>query len=183
MIPENAKSIFKGIDFEVFQWPQKMYDGSIQTFESVVRPDTVDILAVTKDQKFLYQKQTQPHRSEPFYCLPGGRIDEGEEPLAAAKRELLEETGFAGEDWELFMEVTPSSRIGYTNFTYIVRGVEKIQEQELDPGEKIWIEKLTFDELLEEADKEEFRHSLIRPLLVRAKYNPESRKKLEQKFF
>lgn len=42
------------------------------------------------------------------YELPGGRIDAGEDPLAAAKRELLEETGLVSESWEQLTEVFPA---------------------------------------------------------------------------
>lgn len=42
------------------------------------------------------------------YELPGGRIDSGEEPIEAARRELLEETGLVSERWHLLKEVFPA---------------------------------------------------------------------------
>jgi hypothetical protein len=45
-IPENAKLAFKGIIFEVWQWEQKMFDGSIEIFERIWRSPSVNILAI-----------------------------------------------------------------------------------------------------------------------------------------
>src|SRR6266567_4147904 len=95
-IPENAKKVFEGEIFDVFQWEQEMFDGSRKTFEKVERPDTANIIAFTEDGKVIILDQEQPGKDK-FVSLPGGRIDEGENPLEAAKRELLEETGFQPE--------------------------------------------------------------------------------------
>jgi ADP-ribose pyrophosphatase len=90
-LPPDAKLVFKGAIFEVWQWEQKMFDGSTQIFEKVKRPDSADVIAVVGD-KIVIETQEQPHRS-PFTCIPGGRCDENENPMDGAKRELLEETG------------------------------------------------------------------------------------------
>ena len=43
-IPKDARCVFKGVIFEVWQWEQKMFDGSMATFERIKRPDTVVII-------------------------------------------------------------------------------------------------------------------------------------------
>ena len=58
--PDSAKLMFKGVIFEVYQWQQQMYDGSTETFEALKRPDTVSIIPVTKDKKFIILRQEQP---------------------------------------------------------------------------------------------------------------------------
>src|SRR6185503_17025636 len=92
-IPKNAKRVFKGIIFDVYQWQQKIYDGSHRTFEKIKRQDTVVVLATTDDKKIIIQKQIQPGYNW-FLSSPSGRMDKpGESPRQCALRELLEETG------------------------------------------------------------------------------------------
>src|ERR1700745_3312240 len=109
-IPPDAKRVFKGVIFDAYQWEQPQYDGSVKTFEKLKRPDTVVVIAVTPENKILISHQEQPGKPA-FIGLLGGRVDEGEEPLAAAKRELLEESGYESQDWDLFFAVQPVSKI------------------------------------------------------------------------
>ncbi|HVS79005.1 MAG TPA: NUDIX domain-containing protein, partial [Candidatus Saccharimonadales bacterium] len=100
LIPVNAKKVFDGKIFDVYQWPQKMYDGTTETFEMLKRPNTVVVLAI-KDGELVILKQSQPNLQNEFMDFPGGRADEGETPLESAKRELLEETGMTFKNWKL----------------------------------------------------------------------------------
>ena len=99
--PDSAKKVFEGVLFNVYQWSQKMFDGSTTTFESLERRDTVTIIPVTEDGKIIMTKQEQPCAGT-FWSLPGGIMDPGEEAFAAAKRELMEETGHFSDDWQDF---------------------------------------------------------------------------------
>lgn len=183
MIPEDAKKVYQGTIFSVWQWAQKMYDGSTQTFEGVKRCDTSSIIGVAGD-KIIYIRQEQPHKYKAFGSLPCGRVDrKGESPLSAAQRELLEETGYASDDWEEFAANSPDGKIQRTFWTYIARNCKKTADQQLDPGEKIEVQLLSLDEFLDIADSDKFPHLDIKAEFVRAKYDPESRKKLEQKLF
>jgi len=92
-IPEYAKCVFNGIIFDVYQWQQKQFDGTTATFEKLKRPDTVMLLPVTNDKKIVITEQEQPGK-QPFIGSIGGRVDPGEDILTAAKRELLEESGY-----------------------------------------------------------------------------------------
>lgn len=143
-IPKNAKRVFKGVIFDVYQWKQKMFDGSFATFEKLKRPYTAAVIPVTKDKKILLAFDEQPDRGG-VYTTFGGRIEPGEEALLAAQRELLEESGYASNDWELFMTDTPSGKIDWNIYYYIARGCEKKSEPKPESGEKIKVEVLDFD--------------------------------------
>ena len=104
--PDNAQKVFEGVLFNVYQWPQKMFDGSTITFESLERRDTVTIIPVTEDGKIIMTKQEQPC-AKPFLSLPGGIMDPGEAVFVAAKRELMEETGYLSDDWQEFLALKP----------------------------------------------------------------------------
>lgn len=125
MLPENAKKVFKGEIFDVYQWPQKMFDNSIEIFEKISRPDTVEIIATTHDRKIIIQEQLQPDSEKAFLSVVGGRVDQGEEHLQAAKREMLEETGYLSEDWSMYFKETPSRKLICDVYVYIARNVYK----------------------------------------------------------
>lgn len=145
-IPPNAKKVFDGIIFDVYQWEQEMFDGTTSTFEMLKRPNTIEVIATVGD-KILLSKQSQPNKKD-FYSLFGGRAEGGEEPLDTAKRELLEESGLNSKDWELLKTYTPMHKIDWSIYMYVARNCTKTSDQKLDAGEKIEIVKCTFDEFI-----------------------------------
>jgi ADP-ribose pyrophosphatase len=170
-LPADAKMVFKGEVYEVWQWQQTMFDGSVQTFERLKRPDTVNVIAVV-DDKIIIEVQMQPHRRDPFLALPGGRCEAGEDPLAAAKREFLEETGYVSDDWHLWRDDRPFTSIIWETHTFIVRNCIKQQEQKLDAGERITISLVPFDEFIEKTQDPTFRHKELAAIFERAKLDP-----------
>lgn len=180
--PENATMVFKGKIFEVWQWPQKLYDGSTATFEFLKRPNTVSVIATLED-KIMILDQKQPQHDESFISLPGGRQEENEDPLVTAQRELLEETGYVSNDWELWVEYSPFQKIQWTIYYFVARDSKKQQEQKLDGGEQITLRFISLDEFIELSDNKEFDPHEISLELLKAKYEPEKRARLQKLFF
>jgi ADP-ribose pyrophosphatase len=170
-IPPQAKRVFNGIIFDVYQWEQEMFDGSKATFEKLSRPDTADVIAVTKDKRIVLTHQQQPG-SEIFYSTPGGRIDADEDPLVSAKRELLEETGYGGGTWELYMSFTPFQKIDWVLYTYIARDVSTIGEMNHEAGEKIDVVLVSIDEFMTIMASEECRDDHLALHLLRLQKDP-----------
>lgn len=154
-IHPKAKKVFSGVIFDVYQWDQKLFDGTSAIFERIKRPDAVRTIATIGDQIIILEDE-QPDR-DMVLALPGGRIDYGENPLEAAQREFLEETGYSSDNWELFHTSTPSHKVDWTIYTYIARNCKKIGEPSLDPGEKIHMKTVTFDSFIDIVTDEEFR--------------------------
>lgn len=173
--PLNAKMVFQGKIFEVWQWEQKMFDGSTEIFERLKRANTAQVIAVVGD-KILIQTQSQPDCLEPFLSLPGGRCDKNEDQLTAAKRELLEETGYASNHWTLWEEQNPVNKITWTIYTYIARDCVYAKEPHLDAGEKIQNKLITFDEFLTIPLDQRFYENKLALSLLRARLDPEFKK-------
>jgi ADP-ribose pyrophosphatase len=175
--------VFRGDIFDVYQWEQELFDGSKTIFEKLKRDDTVLVVPSTSDRKLILLEDSQPARKT-VTTFPGGRMDkEGEDPLSAVKRELLEETGYASEEWELWKSFQPVTKIDWAFYVFIAKNCKKIAEPELDPGERITMELVTLDELIAFAKKPDFMSEELALELIEAKYDPEAKKALETKLF
>jgi len=65
----------------------------------LITPDFINVAAITPDEKFLCFQQTKYSVEGPTLAPVGGYTEPGEDPLAAAHRELLEETGYESPQW------------------------------------------------------------------------------------
>jgi ADP-ribose pyrophosphatase YjhB (NUDIX family) len=167
-IPDEAKIVFRGVMFDVYQWDQEQFDGTKKTFEKIKRADTVVVFPVLNNGKIILTKQEQPGKNS-FIGTTGGRVDEGEDILSAAKRELLEESGYEAEEFILWDAQHPTSKIDWVVYTFIAKGLKKVSEPNLDSGEKIELFFVTIDELIEEGIKENFSEQEIVNHLYEAK--------------
>jgi len=154
-LPEHAKLVFKGEMFDVYQWEQVMYDGTTKVFEKLKRPDTVIVIPVLNDGRIMLTCEEQPGK-KPFIGTCGGRVDAGEDPLGAAKREFLEETGYEATDYTLWKAIQPVSKIDWAIYIFIAKGCTQVAGQTLDGGEKIEPFTVTFDEWLQMARDKSF---------------------------
>lgn len=99
----------------------------------IISPDAVIVLARTVAGQFLCFRQTKYAVQGTSLAPIGGMIDAGEEPLVAAKRELLEETGYAAENWQHLgsYALGPNRGIGVMHL-YLVENAERVGEPNSD---------------------------------------------------
>lgn len=162
LIPRSAQQVFSGQIFDVYQWPQQLFDGQLTTFEMLRRPDTVLIMAV-KDGQLVMLHEQQPNR-QARTNLPGGRVEPTDASwLAAAQRELLEETGLRFASWRLVDVIQPQTKIEWFVATYIAWDFESQQQSQHDAGERITMELLTLPEVKQAAVRiSAYESSLLR---------------------
>jgi len=146
-IPSQAKKVFTGEIFEVYHWPQKMFDGSVANFEMLKRPNTLQIIP-TIGNKIIIAKEEQPTKKMD-YTLLGGRQEKNEDPLSGAKRELLEESGLSSNDWEKYGMFSPVHKIDWDIYYFVARQCKKVASQKLDGGEKIELIEVNFNDFID----------------------------------
>lgn len=117
----------------------------IPTYYVLEYPAWINVIALTKEGKMILERQYRHGLGQVNYELCAGVVDPtDEDPLAAAKRELLEETGYGNGSWEQLMvlSVNPGT---HTNLTYcfLAVDVETVSERHLGPTEDIAVELMT----------------------------------------
>lgn len=101
-------------------------------------PDWVNVIAITRDGQFVMERQYRHGVGRTSLELPCGVMEQGETPLEAAQRELLEETGFGGGEWRKLMEVCPNpSAMSNTTHCFVAVGVERMADPHLDATEEL----------------------------------------------
>ncbi|HVA10644.1 MAG TPA: NUDIX domain-containing protein [Candidatus Dormibacteraeota bacterium] len=146
LIPDQAERAFEGMIFDVYQWPQKLFDGSEHRFEMLKRPDTVSVICVDED-KVLVIEDEQPHLGLRT-SFPGGRVDSDDENVeAAARREILEETGYVFKNWRLVRVWQPYRKMEWFVYVWLAWDVIDRQAATPDAGEKITLRPVDFSAL------------------------------------
>lgn len=125
-------------------------------------PDWVNTIAITKEGKFVFVRQYRYALGKTVNELCAGVIEKGEEPMAAARRELMEETGFGGGNWQEWMTISanPSTHTNL-NHCFLATDVELLSEQHLDEGEDVQVRIFTRQEVEDMLQKGEVWQSLM----------------------
>lgn len=128
-----------------------------------------NILALTKDNEVLLVRQYRHGVCDVLWELPGGVVEDGEDPLEGARRELLEETGYQAGRMIPIGELFPNPALQTnTLYCFLALDVERVGEQSLDAGEDIEVHLVPLEELIGMARRDEFPHALQAAVLFRA---------------
>jgi len=130
-------------------------------FYTIQTNDWVNIIPITENQEIVMIKQYRHGSQEITLEIPGGLVDD-EHHRAAALRELLEETGYAGETVHYLGAVNPNPAI-FNNLchTYLVDKVRKVSGKNLDPNEDIDVVHMPVSEVPSLIEKGIINHALV----------------------
>jgi ADP-ribose pyrophosphatase len=140
--------VLKGHFLHAFRDQVRMPNGDTATREYVIHPGAVMIIALLDDGRLVMERQYRYPVKQVMIEFPAGKLDAGEDRLACAQRELLEETGYRAKEWAHAGVLHPV--ISYsTEFIdiWFARGL-RLGERRLDEGEFLDVFTASLDELL-----------------------------------
>ena len=128
-----------------------------------------NVLALTKNGEAVLVRQYRHGAREVFWEFPGGVMEDGEDPAEGVRRELLEETGYAGSTMIQVGKLYPNPALQTnTMYSFLALDAERIGEQNLDAGEDIEVHLMPLEELIGMARRGEFSHALEVAVLFQA---------------
>lgn len=145
----SSEYVFDGKLLHVYNDVVSLPNGKISTREYIKHQGAVAVVPVTDDNEIIVVRQYRYPIERVTIEIPAGKLDIGEEPLEAAKRELSEETGVSGADITYIGGLYPS--VAYTDeiiHMYVARNLEYGQAH-ADEDEFLDVEKIHIDKFVE----------------------------------
>lgn len=131
-------------------------------------PSWINVIAVTADDEMVMVRQYRHGIGRTCIELVAGVVEPDEEPMAAAQRELLEETGFGGGQWQQLLKLAPNAgAMNNYSFSFLATGVKRMNSrQHLDDTEDVEVHVLPKTEVKAMLDNGDiFQAQMVAPLL------------------
>jgi ADP-ribose pyrophosphatase len=128
--------------------------------------DWCNVVAITPSDEVVLVWQYRFGTDALSLEIPGGVVDEGEQPIHAAERELLEETGYQGEALVPLLVVEPNPAIQNNRcFTFVSRAARRVQSPSFDPQEELETVLVPVARLGDLLDSGQVTHALVQGAL------------------
>lgn len=136
--------------------------GDTHPFYGIRATDWVNVVALTAERSVVMVRQYRHGAHDITLETPGGMVDAGESPAEAARRELLEETGYAAEEWRELGGVNPNPALfGNRLHGFLALGARQVAEIRNESTEETHVELVPFDALRERVRAGEVDHALV----------------------
>ena len=127
---------------------QSPRDGREHAFFRIDAPDWVNVVPITTDGVIVMVKQYRHGSGDVSLEIPGGMVDPGETPAAAAARELLEETGYRAGEVALIGTSSPNPALfGNRLHSFVAKECERVGEIRNEGNEETVVELVSETEL------------------------------------
>jgi 8-oxo-dGTP pyrophosphatase MutT (NUDIX family) len=131
-------------------------------FYRIDSADWVNVVPLTREGHVVMIRQYRHGTREVTLEVPGGMVDPGESPVAAAARELLEETGYRAERVEPIGHVSPNPALfGNRLHAFVARGAERVAEIHNEGREETQVELVRRRDLPELVRRGRVDHALV----------------------
>lgn len=151
----DSQEVFQGRLLHVRRDTVRLPDGTEATREYIVHPGAVMIIPRLANGSLLLERQYRYPLDRVFIEFPAGKVDAGENRLAAAKRELAEETGYVAARWEHLAAMHPVISYSTEQIDIFVAYELTLVGARLDHGEFIETFSASLDEALHWLDRGE----------------------------
>ena len=165
---DERETLFEGRIFELVRETLELPSGLRQTVEWVKHPGAVGIAAQDEEGRLLLVRQYRAAVGDWTYEIPAGRLEAGEEPESAARRELEEETGLRARSIDHLQTILPAPGFASERlYIFVAREFEAAGADALscDPDEEIEVAWLSLDEVIAGASQD--AKTLVAALLLR----------------
>lgn len=142
--------VYEGKFLKVRRDMARLPNGTVASREFVLHPGAAAMVPLDTDDRILVERQFRYAMGQVYVEVPAGKIDAGETSLQTARRELLEETGYAAREWAFLTRIHPA--IGFSDEImdiYLARNLE-LRARSLDVDELLELEWVTFGWLMDE---------------------------------
>jgi len=131
----------------------------LDDFYRIVLPDFAAVVALTAEQELVMVRGYKHGLGQVVLSVPAGYMEQGEAPLAAAQRELLEETGYAAAEWkDLGKFVVDGNRYCNTMHLFLAKHAQWVKPSQSDEREEVQVELISSRWLIEAIRKGEIHH-------------------------
>lgn len=142
-----------------FELLAKTVDQDSNPFYSLSLNDYICMTALTESGDILLVRQYRPAVERVTLEIPAGMVDPGESPETAARRELIEETGYEAHTMELLGSLCPDTgRLSNTMWCFFAKGVKPVRQHSPEAG--LEVERVPASQLASLIEKGAFDHAL-----------------------
>lgn len=138
----NREEIFKGKIVDVVRDTITLPEGKEAKRELVLHSDAAAVVPIDAEGNIILVKQYRHPMGEMVYEIPAGLVEEGEDPLICAKRELEEETSFKTDNLKFVCKM--ASSVGFCNEMIYIYIADNLSQGSFNFDEDEFIEVFKF---------------------------------------